>query len=125
VPAGDGQQTVAQAIAPATDEAAVTFSAECADEFPSVQHLAPGHPLLEQLLSVLQDATEEPRRFDKRVVTRPDQDLVPVVCGWGRDGVFTRVTDDGSVTENGSMDSLPEWCDQFLDNREKSIKPPQ
>jgi hypothetical protein len=26
------------------------------------------------------------------------------------------------VTENGPMDSLPTWCDQFLDNREKSTK---
>jgi len=125
VPAGDGEQTIAQAIATAADEVAVTFSAECADEFPSVQHLAPGHPLLGQLLTVLQDVSEDTSRLQQRIVTRPDQDQEPVVCAWGRDGVFTRIAGDGTVTENGPMDSLPTWCDQFLDNREKSTKQPQ
>jgi len=125
VPAGDGEQTIAQAIATAADEVAVTFSAVCADEFPSVQHLAPGHPLLGQLLTVLLDESEEPSRFQQRIVTRPDQDQEPVVCGWGRDGVFPRIAGDGAVAENGPMDSLPTWCDQFLDNREKSTKQPQ
>ncbi|MDR5673620.1 helicase-related protein [Halalkaliarchaeum sp. AArc-GB] len=125
VPPGDGEQTIAQAIATAADEVAVTFSAVCADEFPSVQHLAPGHPLLGQILTVLQDVSEEPSRFQQRIVTRPDQDQKPVVCAWGRDGVFTRIAGDGTVAENGPMDSLPTWCDQFLDNREKSTKQPQ
>lgn len=125
VPAGDGEQTIAQAIATAADEVAVTFSAECADEFPSVQHLAPGHPLLGQLLTVLQDVSEDTSRLQQRIVTRPDQDQEPIVCAWGRDGVFTRIAGDGTVTENGPMDSLPTWCDQFLDNREKSTKQPQ
>ena len=125
VPAGDGEQTIAQAIATDADEVAVTFSGVCADEFPSVQHLALGHPLLVQLLTVLQDVSEEPSRLQQRIVTRPDQDQEPVVCAWGRDGVFTRIAGDGTVTENGPMDSLPTWCDQFLDNREKSAKQPQ
>jgi hypothetical protein len=124
VPAGDGEQTVAQAIAPAVDDVAVTFSAECADDFPSVQHLAPGHPLLGQLLTVLQDVSEEPVRLNQRIATRPDQELKPLVCGWGRDGVFTRIADDGTVTENGPMDDLPSWCDQFLENREKLANSP-
>ena len=118
---GNGQQTVAQVIAPSDDEVAVTFSAECADEFPSVQHLAPGHPLLGRLLLVLRNNTEEPMRLDQRNVTRPDEGYETVVCGWGRDGVFTRIADDGTVTENGSIDALKTWCDQFLDNRGESI----
>jgi hypothetical protein len=114
------EQTVAQAIAPSSEDIAVTFSAECADEFPSVQYLAPGHPLLEQLISVLHDVSEEPERLDRRVVTRPDQELEPVVCGWGRHGMFTRLANDGAVTENESMDILSSWCGRFLENREKS-----
>jgi hypothetical protein len=124
VSAGDGEHTVAQAIAPAVDEVAVTFSAACADEFPSVEHLAPGHPLLEQLLTVLLDASEEPMRLHQRIATRPEQELEPLVCSWGRNSVFTRIDGDGSVTENGSMDVLPSWCDRFLKNREKSTKSP-
>jgi SNF2 family DNA or RNA helicase len=120
IPVGDGEQTVAQAIAPAVDDVAVTFSAECADNFPSVQHLAPGHPLLGQLITLLQNVSEEPVRLNQRITTRPDQEIKPLVCGWGRDGVFTRIADDGTVTENGQMADLPSWCDQFLDNRNKS-----
>ena len=120
VPVGDGEQTIAQAIAPAVDDVAVTFSAECADEYPSVQHLAPGHPLLGQLLTVLQDVSKEPVRFDQQIATRPGQGLKPLVCGWGRDGVFTRITNDGTVTESGPMDDLPSWCNRFLENRNKS-----
>ncbi|MFD1635307.1 helicase-related protein (plasmid) [Haloplanus ruber] len=120
VPVSDGDQTVAQAIAPADNDIAVTFSAECADEFPSVQYLAPGHSLLSQLLTILQNRSEESTRFDQRIATRPDQETKPIVCGWGRDGVFTRIADDGTVTENGPMDDLPSWCDRFLENRDKS-----
>jgi SNF2 family DNA or RNA helicase len=120
VPAGDGEQTIAQVIATGTDEVAVTFSAVCADEFPSVQHLAPGHPLLGQLLTVLKNVSEEPSRLQQRIVTRPDQDQEPVVCAWERDGVFTRIAGDGTVAESGPTDALPMWCDQFIDNREKS-----
>ena len=120
LPTEDGEQTIAQAIAPAVDELAVTFSAECADEFPSVQHLAPGHPLLNRLFTVLQEVSEEPVRLSQQIATRPEQEARSLVCGWGRDSVFTRVADDGTVTENGPIDDLPVWCDQFLDNRKKS-----
>jgi len=122
VSTGDGQQTIAKAIATAADEVAVTFSGVCADEFPSVQYLAPGHPLVEQLLTVLQNVSEKPLRLQQRIVTRPGHDQKPVVCAWGQEGAFTRIAGDGTVTENGPMDSLQMWCDQFLDNREKSTK---
>ena len=125
VPDSDEEQTVAQAIAPAANEVAVTFSAVCADEFPSVQHLAPGNPLLSQLLSVFQEVSGEPTRFTQRIVTRPNQEQQPVVCGWGRDDTFARLADDGTVAENGSMDALSKWCDQFLNNREKPTELPE
>jgi hypothetical protein len=124
VPADNGEQTVAKAIAPAADEVAVTFSAPCADEFPSVQYLVPGHSLLGQILTVLQDANKEPMRLHQRVANRSDNKQEPLVCGWGRDGMFTRVTGDGTVTEIGSIDTLSSWCDHLLETRKQSTNSP-
>ncbi|GGN25421.1 hypothetical protein GCM10009021_29280 [Halarchaeum nitratireducens] len=122
-PEPDGEQTLAQAVAPGEEEVAVTFDTECANEFPSVHHLAPGNPLLAQLVDVLQQASEESERFSKQIQSRSEQTDHPIVCGWGRDGDLGRLTSDGSVAEDQSMSILQSWCETFLKNRKQAITP--
>ncbi|MFC7198927.1 helicase-related protein [Halospeciosus flavus] len=119
-PAPAGEQTLAQAIAPGAKEVAVTFSAECADEFPSVHHLAPGNPLLSQLINMLREASEEAERFVQQTQTRSEQSEHPVVRGWGRDGDLGRLTSDGEVVEDQTMQILQSWCETFLENRDQT-----
>jgi len=122
-PATDEEQTLAQAIAPREEDTAVTFCAECADEYPSVQYLAPGNPLFHQIVAALRDATEGNARFSKQVQMRPEEETNPVVSVWGRKGTFGRVDDEGEVTEAGELEELPSWCEQFLENRNKASSP--
>ena len=63
LPEINNDQTLAGKIAPREDETAVTFSAACADEYPSLQYLAPGNPLLNQLIQTWCDSSEETERF--------------------------------------------------------------
>jgi len=110
-------QTLAQKIAPGEAEAAVTFSAECADEYPSVQHLAPGNPLLGQIVNVLQDESNDRNRLQKCVESRPGQSSIPLVSAWVRDDSFVRISDSGGVTDAGEIGDISRWAEEFLDNR--------
>jgi hypothetical protein len=112
------EQTLAHAIAPDEGEIAVTFSAKCADEFPSVQHLAPGNPLLDRLVNMIRDASEESERLIQQIETRTRSSELPVVCGWGRSGALGRISDDGTVSEDQKASILREWCTVFIENRE-------
>jgi hypothetical protein len=123
IPATEEEQTLAQAIAPSKEDTAVTFSAECADEYPSVQYLAPGNPLFHQIVAALRDATEEKARFSKQVQMRPKEETNPVVSVWGLKGTFGRVDNEGEVTEAGELEEIPGWCEQFLENRNKASSP--
>jgi SNF2 family DNA or RNA helicase len=113
-----GEQTLAQTIAPDEDQIAVTFSARCADEFPSVQHLAPGNPLLNRLIDKIRNLTEESERLSQQIEGRASGSELPVVCGWGRNGTLSRISDDGTVSEDQEASILREWCTVFLENRE-------
>ncbi|GGL41696.1 hypothetical protein GCM10009037_26630 [Halarchaeum grantii] len=119
-PETEGEQTLAQAIAPSERQVAVTFSAECADEFPSVQYLAPGNPLLDDLVTTLRRMSEEPTRLSQQIQSRPEQTDSPVICGWGRDGNLGRLENDGTVAEDQAMRILQSWCETFLENREQA-----
>jgi SNF2 family DNA or RNA helicase len=110
-------QTFAETIAPGDREIAVTFSDECAEGFPSIHYLAPGNPLLNQLVNLILDEGEETERLLRRIESRSDYTDRPVVCGWGRDGVISRLTEDGDVSEDIETGSLSEWCEIFLTNR--------
>jgi SNF2 family DNA or RNA helicase len=81
VPELEGEQTFAQAIAPSDQAHAVTFSAECANGYPSVHHQAPGNPLLGKLVTIILDASKEEERLVQQVETRSKRTDRPVVCG--------------------------------------------
>jgi SNF2 family DNA or RNA helicase len=120
MPELEGEQTFAQAIAPGEQDLAVTFSAECADEYPSVHHLAPGNPLLGKLVNTILDVSEETERLIQQVETRSKRTDRPVVCGWGRDGTLGRITEDGTVAEDCETSVLSAWCEVFLDDRKQA-----
>jgi len=117
LPEIDNEQTLSGKIAPGKDETAVTFSAACADEYPSLHYLAPGNPLLNQLIQTWHYSSEEPERFSKHAKSR-DTETAPLVCGWGRDSEIMRVDTDGTTPATISVDELSEWLEVFLDNRE-------
>jgi hypothetical protein len=116
-PKPEDKRTLGEAIAPGDGEVAVTFSDECADEFPSIHHLAPGNPLLYQLVEAIREMTEEPSRFIWKAETREAYTDRPVVCGWCRDGLLGRLNDDGSVLNDEDMRILSLWSESFLENR--------
>ncbi|MFC4360253.1 helicase-related protein [Halobium salinum] len=120
LPQSDGEQTLAQAIAPADDMVAVTFSAECTDEFPSVHHLAPGNPLLSQLATAIREENEDPQRLVRHAESRDNLPTRPIICGWGRDGVLSRLLTDGAIAEDIDINVLPTWLDGFERNRDQS-----
>ncbi len=116
----DGEHTLAEIIAPREASVAVTFSSDCADEFSSIQYLAPGNPLLSQLIGVILAESDQPGRLSKHTNVRDDCPARSVVCGWGRDSDLATLDSDGTVDETRSMSSLPVWKEQFLANRERT-----
>ncbi len=110
-------QTLSREIAPRENETAVTFSAACADEYPSLQYLAPGNPLLNQLIQTWHDSSGETERFSNHVKSR-DTETESLVCGWGRDGDIVRVDIDGTTPATIPVSELSAWLGVFLDNRE-------
>jgi len=115
----DGEQTLSEKIAPQEDETAVTFSAECAEEYTSLQYLAPGNPLLNQLVQTWYDSSEELERFSKHTKSR-DRETNPLVCGWGRDGDIMTINADGTTLASIPVSELSEWLEIFLDNHESN-----
>lgn len=120
VPDRYSEQTISQAIAPREDMVAVTFSAECADAFSSVHHLAPGNPLLPQLIDTLQTSTNEPERLSRLTRTRDEGTDSEIVGSWGRDDAIAFLDTDGSVEETLRAKILSAWCNSFLDIRNQS-----
>jgi len=120
LPESDGEHTLAEIISSGEDAIAVTFSAECADEFSSVHYLAPGNPLLRRLIEVIREQSENPARLSKRAEDRDESSTRSVVCGWGRDGDLATLGQNGAIEEGASMGSLPTWKETFLTNRERT-----
>ena len=117
----DDEQTLAQVIAPNDGEVAVTFSKACADEFPSVQYLAPGHPLVDQLIAAILDASDESGRLRRRAAFRSGVTAQPVSCGWGRDGSIARVLSTGDVSEDLDARVIDSWSEEFTSAREEAV----
>lgn len=69
-PKTDDKQTLARAIAPGGEEIAVTFSRDCADEFPSIQYLAPGNLLFTQLVNAVRSSSDIAERFRRYAIFR-------------------------------------------------------
>ncbi|CAM2997010.1 helicase-related protein [Halobacterium salinarum] len=119
LPDFEGEQTLAQAIAPDGHEIAVTFSAECTDEFPSIHYLAPGNPLFGRFVQALLEESDESARLSKRVAPTDNSDSQSVVCAWERDGHLTTLNEEG-VVETHSVGGLSQWCETFLENRSQN-----
>jgi superfamily II DNA or RNA helicase len=118
IPELDTEGTLASVIAPDEKTVAVTFSDECAEEFPSLHYLAPGNPLLRHLVETWKRNSDDSERLIR--YAEPDaQSSRPIVCGWGRDGTTSVVSDDGAVTEATSVSHLSHWYDEFVANREQ------
>jgi len=98
--------TIASRIAPGEDSVTVTFDAECADEYPSIHHLAPGNPLLAQLVEIFVEECDETKRLDWEACFRDGIDVIPLIGTWGRDGEFGRITVDGDVELSGATEVL-------------------
>jgi hypothetical protein len=114
----EDEQTVAQAVAPNEDDFAVTFNPDCADAFPSVHYLAPGHPLLDRLVSLVRRNSENRTRLVACAESRTKSSFRPVVQGWRRKEHIGRLGEDGDVVEDQPFDGLQGWCEVFLENRE-------
>jgi SNF2 family DNA or RNA helicase len=110
--------TVASMIAPSEDEIAVTFSRECADDFPSIHFLAPGNPLLKQFVEIIVTGSGDPERLSQETYSRDTTNSNPVVSGWGRGGELGHVTDSGDVELSVPASILPNWHDAFVENRD-------
>jgi SNF2 family DNA or RNA helicase len=109
--------TIANRFAPSDDATVVTFDSECADEFPSVHYLAPGNPLLEQLVEIIVAESDEVERLSQITRNREETESLPIIRGWTRNGALGCVTPDGSVNFNHSEGVLSEWRDSFVENR--------
>ncbi|MFC6939726.1 helicase-related protein [Salinirubellus sp. GCM10025818] len=123
IPEEDGEQTIAETIAPEMNAAAVTFSAECADEYPSIRYLAPGSPLLAALIQLMRKGSQDKTRLTEHTKGRPESPELPVVCGWGRDQELFTLSTEGASVSDTPLDVLTTWCEQFLDNRDSSSTP--
>ena len=120
LPEPDGEQTFAQFIAPSEDAVAVTFSSDCADEFPSVHHFAPGNPLLRELIDILRETSDDPERLVRQAEFREAITDRPAVCGWARNEKLGRVSKDGEVTEELDLEVIDTWFTEFQENYEKT-----
>lgn len=108
--------TLPRAIAPEETAVAATFSAECADEYPSVHHLAPGNPLMDDLIDVLPTTADSPERLSEIEEVKPDF-VHPPLRAWGRNGTLATITEIGEISEKVPASGLSEWLDEFIENR--------
>ena len=81
--------------------------------------MAPGNPLLTQLVEIIVDECDEQGRLTREVCFREDGDTVPFVGGWGRNGELGYLTDGGEVDLSLPSTALSEWTDSFVANREE------
>ena len=118
----EDEGTLAQQVAPGEGAVAITFSTACADIFPSVALLAPGNQLLEQLLSIVREESDEPRRLSQK--QRPDEETGthPTVRGWGRNGEIVALSDEGGASEVAPTELLDDWYESFLVNRQEATE---
>ncbi|SDG40340.1 helicase-related protein [Halorientalis regularis] len=114
---GTQEGTAAQAIAPESGFA-VTFSEDCAREYPSIHFLAPGHPLLKAIVQYVLEASEESIRLQKYIESRELEPETPVVCGWKRDGRLQVLSADKGVVDGITTNGLQHWFDTFTSNRD-------
>lgn len=108
--------TVAGSIAPAPDETAVTFSSDLADDYPSVYYLAPGNPLLIELLQALVEVSDETCRLSWFGRHRSNS-ATPLVGGWGRRKSLARLDYSTEVLEEVEYSKLDAWMESFLETR--------
>lgn len=115
----DEEGTIATAIAPEETAVAVTFSADCANNYPSVNHLAPGNPLVEELVEVILNIDQNPERLSKIEHSKSEYTR-PLLSAWGRQGMFATIAETGEISEAVSNSRMSNWIDEFVANRVSS-----
>jgi len=120
IPNLDTEETLASVIAPDKNTVAVTFSDECADEFPSLHFLAPGNPFLDHLIDVWRENTDDSHRLNR--YAKPNLESAhQIICGWGKSSSISIVADDGAVKDATTLSELSDWYSDFVSNREKLL----
>lgn len=109
------EETIAQAIAPAPHQVAVTFNPTVAEVFPSLQLLTPGHPMLPELFSVLRAQADSDERLERVTAGRPGTET-PVVAIRAADDRQAYLDAEG--IELTGMTDTDHWCTSFLETRE-------
>jgi SNF2 family DNA or RNA helicase len=132
VPVSD-EGTLGGSIAQQLDGVGVTFSPEIADEYPSLQYLAPGNPLFAQLSKSLINNTNE-QNLDQHsygydTPSSIEQRSTPpwIGCGWSTESSdegslsLVLLNKDGDVSDStADIDSLERWVRKFVANRNRA-----
>jgi superfamily II DNA or RNA helicase len=108
--------TLASAVASEETAVAVTFSAEFADEYPSVHYLAPGNPLVDILVEAVLTTADTPARLERIEESEPGY-VKSILLAWGRTGTIARIEAGGTISEEIEAGALSEWLGEFVENR--------
>jgi superfamily II DNA or RNA helicase len=124
--------TLGAAIVHDNNTAAVTFSPECADAYPSVRFLAPGSPLFAWLIEQFVETSDELTLTQKACGDPADSDhgcherehRPWTVCGWTFGEEFvTMLSSEGALETSdveSVIDELDTWCTAFAQLRDRS-----
>ncbi len=112
----DEKETIATAIAPEETAVAVTFSADCASNYLSVNHLALSNPLVEELVGIVLSTDQNPERLSK-IEHSESEYTRPLLSAWGRKGTFATITETGDVCEALSSSRISKWMNTFVASR--------
>lgn len=132
VPVAD-EGTLGGSIAQQLDGVGVTFSPEIADEYPSLQYLAPGNPLFAQLSKSLINNTDE-QNLDQHCYGYDTSSSIEerstppwIGCGWSAESSdegspsLVSLNKDGEVSGSRTdLDSLERWVRKFVANRNRA-----
>ncbi|AOW80896.1 helicase [Halodesulfurarchaeum formicicum] len=128
VPPIDNEDTLRAGIADQHDGIGVTFDSEIADEYPSLEFLAPGNPLFNWIVGMIVESTENEtltqssQRMDSQGQIEDTNEEPWIVTGWSRGGdseaPLLHLNEEGTIVElPQTVDYLSHWARIFVDNR--------
>lgn len=127
IPVRSQSGTIAQKIATGENAVGVTFSDECADEYPSLRYLVQGDPLFERIVSEITSKGTSSLRVLRYGEGPENSDCVQAdnepwtVCDWLDKESRIRLVGEKEKKEKEGIGLLANWCDQFSQMRKKSI----